>query len=1077
MRRTLSVGGFAPDLHDYGQLHLERCVNLIPIHGELRPVNWYQSVARIASSNNVTGGYCHILTRDLDVQTARAFSTNTTGNWDEDFATPGGDLHEQIDEVTPDDTDFIVAKSTAQNPSFSQCKIKIDDLDDPDPDNTNHKLTVRVKAQYNPDTYTGATSNFIANIYHYDGVSTWTQVSTADLIDETALENDVWYTFTGTIDTADITALWALGPNEYDNLYLVFEGDFANSAAPSPYNADPTNVEDNEGNWEWYDETSVASHISDLAQGTGSYATSHMVTPGLSRDEEASIELYIPSIPVHVQESQNTYVGYVAITDNTGEMDIRAELINADTDEVISVDEETVSADDWGTPLIREWGLSAGENIDYNSGKSNCKLRITAQALSDTGSSTQYRPTAHVSNFWDSQNNIHLLLDDTPDNDSTYVETVDTLSAQGRFEVSMGSLAKPTDKSGVKFRFRAQKVSGADRTFKVTITDGKGGEVVLNYNNVTDSSFKNYYASISESKVDELDWDETWNVKVQVIGGNTGKYRVSELGLIAQSEGSKLYVAEAYVEREVYSNYQVSWAKFTAPSTTDNVTGDLMRIYGGTKKELYQVEDIDTGDISDVTNYTDYASGYGQTNQPQAWNFCSWGGNVVATNFEDGIQWMDIENGAIEFDDLLVSNTDANAVTGVKAKFVDVVQNNLVIANINHNDYTPYSVGWSYFDDPTKFAAPSYSNLSDFQTLRQTPGEITGLVGGDYGIIFKRNSIYRMSYVGAPIMYRFDVIARGVGTARPNSIVVANDIIYFWDGNAFQAIQGGNAPVPISDGAVSRMLTDHILDGFTFDNVAANQRAYLPGVYSNTRGYDISMCGAYDRTTSTIWWVYTAPGDTTGANWKSKAVTYNTRTGQWGFVDFNTYPDTVRIANEQAGIRVSFPVGLTNDPPLGAFPEYQPSPGIVFWSKDYNGGSNIELWRNSSVNTRPSSLLTSVIIPDVLGLEPGSRFSIRAIRPVWANVNTNADILRDVTITVYGSDDLEFFASESDSATLADNSDLNGWYSVKPISASAFKIGMDIPIGYENFTWGGNTTGIVPGLIALQLEFEPSGKL
>jgi hypothetical protein len=334
-----------------------------------------------------------------------------------------------------------------------------------------------------------------------------------------------------------------------------------------------------------------------------------------------------------------------------------------------------------------------------------------------------------------------------------------------------------------------------------------------------------------------------------------------------------------------------------------------------------------------------------------------------------------------------------------------------------------------------------------------------------------------MSYVGAPIMYRFDVIARGLGTARPNSIVIANDVIYFWDGNAFQAIQGGNAPVPISDGAVSRMLTDHILDGFTFDNVAANQRAYRPGVYNNTRGYDISMCGSYDKTTATIWWVYTAPGDTTGANWKSKAVTYNVRTGSWGFVDFNTYPENVRVASEQAGLRVSFPVGLTNDPPVGAFPEYQPSPGILFWSKDYNGGSNVELWKNSNIITRPSSLLTSVVVPDILGLESGSRFSIRAIRPIWANVNTNADILRDVTITVYGSDDLEFSASESDSANLAGNSDLNGWYSVKPISASAFKVGIDIPSGYENLTGGGSTTGIVPGLVALQFEFEPSGKL
>lgn len=1066
-RRILPVRGLAPDQHDYADLHLEQCSNLVPVHGEMVPLHFYDSIAKITDSEEINSGYCHIVTSDLNVQTARAKSTHTSSGWYQGEELSGNDLHLEIDEVTPDDESLIKNVNSAQNPTLTPCKIELDDIEDPTV-LTNHKLTVRVRAQYNPHTFTKATSNFIANIYHFDGASTWTKVGAVDLIDETDLENNIWYTFTGTLDSTAIDPPLSAA-SDYDQLYMYFEGDMVNTAAPDPWVANPISVADNEDGWT--DKFSGAGVvISNIEEGTEEGTDpnwKYMVSPILAENESASIDLDVDSIPVYMSNMNSLKMGYFAITDSSGDMKIKAELVDTETNEVFWEEEEVVDEDDWGTPLETEHVATTGADSEvelYNTHKDNCVLRVTATSTA-ASSATVYRPTGDNYNAWETGNpSFYQRINDDPTDDDTYIE-----GSSGRIEPTWNNLSEPSSWDGVKVRLRLYRVSGSTGSLKITITDASDGIVTKRISNITDSSWKNYYMNLDSSDAQSLNWDDTWEVDIKIEG--TGTYRLSEAAILSESTGATLSVGEAYVIREVDPNYAVSWAKFNVPDVDNNVKGDTMRIYGGSVDKLLEVKDIQAGEIADVTRSS---AAYGLTNQAQAWDFCSWGGNVIAVNYEDDMQWMDIENGGTLFEKL--EHVDSS-VSDVKAKFCAVVQNNLVVANINHNDYTSYHVGWSHIYDPQKFSNPSYTYLSDFEPLRQTPGEITGLIGGDFGVIPKRNSIYRMSYVGPPVMYRFDVIARGIGTAYPQSIVVANDTIYFWGDNAFYAIKQGQPPIPISDGKVSRMLTDHVLDGATFNNVIANQRAFYPHVYYTNREYDNTLSGAYDKTTGLITWVYTCPDDTAGAHYKTKAVVFSIKTGEWGMIDFADYADPyARIPAGHAGLHVSMPIGLANKPELSSLPASEPMPGIVYWSREYDSGSRVELWQGSNVTTRPVSLLTSVLLSPMLGADPGARFSIHSIRPIWSNVNQDADIVRDVEMTLYVSENVEFTEYNNTSATLSSNADSDGWFHFRPISGSAIKIGISIDETYQNAsTLGGDTYGMVPGLIALQFEFRVDG--
>jgi hypothetical protein len=69
-------------------------------------------------------------------------------------------------------------------------------------------------------------------------------------------------------------------------------------------------------------------------------------------------------------------------------------------------------------------------------------------------------------------------------------------------------------------------------------------------------------------------------------------------------------------------------------------------------------------------------------------------------------------------------------------------------------------------------------------------GEVRGITGGEFGLILLEKSIVRMSYVGSPIIFQFDNIARNLGCYESNSVAQWQGVTYWLADDGFYACNG-----------------------------------------------------------------------------------------------------------------------------------------------------------------------------------------------------------------------------------------------------------------------------------------------
>jgi hypothetical protein len=160
------------------------------------------------------------------------------------------------------------------------------------------------------------------------------------------------------------------------------------------------------------------------------------------------------------------------------------------------------------------------------------------------------------------------------------------------------------------------------------------------------------------------------------------------------------------------------------------------------------------------------------------WQFLQFGNYALATNGANKVQYYDI-NASSYFGDL--------AATAPVAKYVTAVRDFVVCANIGAGTY-PSRVQWSDINDPTDWTAGAASQ-SDYQDLPDG-GDITGIVGGEFGIVFLEKAIVRMSYIGSPLFFQFDTISRNVGCIEGGSIAQYGGIAYFLSDDGFYSCNG-----------------------------------------------------------------------------------------------------------------------------------------------------------------------------------------------------------------------------------------------------------------------------------------------
>jgi hypothetical protein len=194
-------------------------------------------------------------------------------------------------------------------------------------------------------------------------------------------------------------------------------------------------------------------------------------------------------------------------------------------------------------------------------------------------------------------------------------------------------------------------------------------------------------------------------------------------------------------------------------------------IFAGGSTKLFKVSSTDLS-MEDVTRA---AGAYTGINR---WQFVQFGNTVLASNGSEKIQSYDL-NSSTDFADL--------AAAAPVAKYITLVRDFVVGANIGAGTY-PSRVQWSDINDETDWT-PGAASQSDFQELPDG-GDITGITGGEFGIVFLEKAIVRMSYIGSPLFFQFDTISRNVGCLEGGSIAQYGGVTYFLSDDGFYSCNG-----------------------------------------------------------------------------------------------------------------------------------------------------------------------------------------------------------------------------------------------------------------------------------------------
>ena len=198
-------------------------------------------------------------------------------------------------------------------------------------------------------------------------------------------------------------------------------------------------------------------------------------------------------------------------------------------------------------------------------------------------------------------------------------------------------------------------------------------------------------------------------------------------------------------------------------------TNSITSIYAAGTTRLFKLDtsDFSWDDISAVT--------YSGTS---GWKFTQFGNSLIAANESNTMQYIDVMSGTT-FADI--------AADAPKAKFVTVVRDFVVSGYQSSNKSR---IQWSGINNEKTWTT-SATTQADFQDVPDG-GFVQGVTGGEFGLVLLERSIVRMSYVGTPLIFQFDNIARNRGCFEPNSVIQWQGITYFLGDDGFYACDGQN---------------------------------------------------------------------------------------------------------------------------------------------------------------------------------------------------------------------------------------------------------------------------------------------
>ena len=226
--------------------------------------------------------------------------------------------------------------------------------------------------------------------------------------------------------------------------------------------------------------------------------------------------------------------------------------------------------------------------------------------------------------------------------------------------------------------------------------------------------------------------------------------------------------------------------------------------------------------------------------------------NTALTNLVDKATYYVVK---INANSIKLATTNLNAVTTVVIVLTATAgsETHKLEKSIIYNQ----RVKWSALNDSSDWVV-SGDTQSGYQDIVGSHGSVMAIVGGEsYAVIFMERAIYRMDYVGTPLIFQFSKVADNIGAFIPKSVVSFGSDIFFLAQDGFYKLSGGDTLAPIGNGKV---------DDYFFNDLSSD----LDGVSS-----------AIDPNNSVAVWSYRGSGADGTNDINNKLLIYNYSVDKW----------------------------------------------------------------------------------------------------------------------------------------------------------------------------------------------------
>lgn len=917
---------FKPDGGKYG-FDLKQALNVLPIHGSFRPMRKGVVEATVAAGP-ATGGFVHMYQQSRAVQFLRPDGTvSNAGSW---MQNTGSTLWETLDEVAPEDASFIYVI----NPSSAICIVSLS----------------------NPVGSVGASGHYVRWRYNIP----WTP-SSAWTVKMELLE-------TTTVRATDTATGSAATPGWVERTYTLSGGEIAaivnrnnlriRFTATAPGADQVSRPVEDVTVTRWTDASSGTSDLwAEIDEAVAS-DLDYIKTGVLGVGGAASIYRFrLDSNLIDPLQTSGWAINFRGRNTNDGaNLNFTAKLYSAGT----LLETLVLTSPD---PTFADYSTSISDStIAAITDLEDLEVEISASCVSIVPVVMQrLKPVSDVTNTGWTQSTggtIFGTVDEDNPSDSDYFFT-NTAGATMRMGLTASGIVNPQANAvaGYYIKVRAQ-ASSLGQGFSATVREGSNVRATFQQTNISGSA-TTYSYSFTQAEINAVsDWNGL-TIEIVALGATTG---MQVMWVQVQTpEPVVISISQLYLSAPSNVRAEVSWAEMEVPSATTVYRGDVPTTFVGTGTKLYEIAN---GVFSDISVGGGYAANGG------CWRFCSFGNHVVATNFVNEVQYRQDNTGNFQ-------NMIADVSPAPKARFCAPVHGHLVLANINLAGHYADEFWWSALQDVTKFD-PTPTTQAGNARIVSAAGEIMGLVGGEYGLFFKRRSIHRLDWVGGQTVFHLREVSTSNGTPYSNSIVEADGLVYWWGYDGFYRYDGQRIQ-KVGGDAVARYLMD---SGYSAGGIAQ----FSPQTIAQD---DQTMVGWYDPYCGMLFWEYQGVNDSLNSH--RRLVVYNPIEDRWAEGDADDLWTNGRIAWAMQQPNV------TNSDTFE-------QKGSIFVGWD---GTNTQLVRLSGKGTARATLATKRF---TMGLDQGERpiyATLRGIMPIYS-AEPDDDNWPDISVTVQSANDPRF---------------------------------------------------------------------